>query len=114
MSCLVLEQGHRPPNPAWMGQTHTDTSTMRCSPTSSLPVSPSLCLGWGAVGASPARLGLTCSLQWHYLGYVGQKEGQPRHKEHAQQDAQGQAGLQGLPAVLGGQAPAVSRLHPWA
>lgn len=49
-----------------------------------------------------------------YLSYVGHKEGQPGDKEHAQQDAQGQAGLQGLPAMLGGQAPTVSRLHPWA
>lgn len=58
--------------------------------------------------ASPARHGLTCPLWWHYLGYVGHEEGQPGHKEHAQQDAQRQAGLQGLPAVLGGQTPAVS------
>ena len=49
-----------------------------------------------------------------YLSYAGHKEGQPGDKEHAQQDAEGQAGLQGLPAMLGGQTPTVSRLHPWA
>ena len=60
--------------------------------------------GSGVVGfgASPSRRGLTHLQRWHYLDYVGHKERQPGHKEHAQQDAQGQAGLQGLPAMLGG------------
>lgn len=66
-------------------------------------------------GISPARPRLLPpSLSLFYLSYVGHKEGQPGNKEHAQQDAQGEAGLQSLPAMLGGQTSAVSGLHPWA
>lgn len=66
-------------------------------------------------GVSPVRPKLIPpSRSTFYLSYVGHKEGQPGDKEHSQQDAQGQAGLQGLPAMLGGQTPTVSGLHPWA
>lgn len=41
--------------------------------------------------------------------HVRHKEGEPGHEEHAQQDAQGQAGLQGFLAVLIGKFPALAR-----
>lgn len=43
-----------------------------------------------------------------YLSHIGDKEGQPGHEEHAQEDAQGQAGLQSLLAVLVGEPPALT------
>ena len=71
-------------------------------PPPSLPSSGGAGSGVVGFGASPSRRGLTHLQRWHYLDYVGHKERQPGHKEHAQQDAQRQAGLQGLPAMLGG------------
>ena len=79
-SHLVPGQEHRPPHPAG---TDTHKHTTRGSPLCPLPV-PGLAR---SSGASPARPGCICPLRWPYLGYVGHKEGQPGHKEHAQQDA---------------------------
>lgn len=43
-----------------------------------------------------------------YLCHIGDEEGQPGYEEHAQEDAQGQAGLQSLLAVLVGEPPALA------
>lgn len=43
-----------------------------------------------------------------YLCHVGDKEGEPSHEEHAQEDAQRQAGLQRLLAVLAGKPSALA------
>lgn len=43
-----------------------------------------------------------------HLRHVGDEEGQPSHEEHAQEDAQRQAGLQRLLAVLVGESPALA------
>lgn len=93
----------------------TDTQTQTQVPQMSHPPPSHLCPV--RYGISPARFRLvppSLSFFFFYLSYVGHKEGHPGDKEHAQQDAQGQAGLQSLPAMLGGQTPTVSGLHPWA